>query len=210
MTMLPCHTFTRGDLLPHPSTSKILINLPAHSFFPTHSHSHTHMDTKWLGGPLTDGERGFRGFLLNKWHPGLVWCCQGLNWSPGVQRLLSASVSQWQQVCGAGSKLVQAWDPYLMNDSLANGPLFTSFHCRAISSFSFTAYSKTSPSFVSFIGFDWFGIQKRVGFCLILCVWTLEGRRRICRRWRFDGCLFFFGLLNWWAPWSHGTVSGMM
>lgn len=60
-----------------------------------------------------------------------------------------------------------------MNDSLANGPPFTGPHCRSHLSFSFMAYSKKKknlPGFVSFIGFDWFEILKRVAFCVILYV----------------------------------------
>lgn len=232
MTVFSCHTFTLSHcihtLCPRrPSSStpihiQILINLLSHSSFPTHSHSHIHTDTKCLGGPPDRWGEGFRGVPLNKWHPGLVWCCQGLNWSPGLQRLLSASVSQWQQVCRAGSKLVQAWDPYLMNDSLANGPPFTGFHCRAISRFlSYPTQKKPLPSFVSFIGFDWFGILKRVGFCVILYVWTMEQGGVVSvymgvlvvfgRGGWVGGCIFVhFCLLNWWVPWSHDRGRGMM
>lgn len=110
-------------------------------------------------------------------------------------------MSQWQQVCRAGSKLVQAWDPYLMNDSLANGPPFTGPHCRSHLSFSFMTYSKKRrrrrrknlPGFVSFIGFDWFEILKRVGFCVILnmCEFWVGGacHRRECVE--EDGGVFF-------------------
>lgn len=58
-----------------------------------------------------------------------------------------------------------------MNDSLANGPPFSGVHCRAISRFlSYPTPEKNLPGFVSFIGFDWFEMLKRVGFCAILCV----------------------------------------
>lgn len=57
-----------------------------------------------------------------------------------------------------------------MNDSLANGPPFTGFHCRAISRSLSYPTQKNLPSFVGFIGFDWFEILKPVGFCEILYV----------------------------------------
>lgn len=43
---------------------------------------------------------------------------------------------------------------------------------------------KNLPGFVSFIGFDWFEILKRVGFCVILYVWILVAgvSRRVCVR----------------------------
>lgn len=195
MTVFSCHTFTLSHcihtLCPRrPSSStpihiQILINLLSHSSFPTHSHSHIHTDTKCLGGPPDRWGEGFRGVPLNKWHPGLVWCCQGLNWSPGLQRLLSASVSQWQQVCRAGSKLVQAWDPYLMNDSLANGPPFTGFHCRAISRFlSYPTQKKPCPALLvllGLIGLGFWNVLVFVWFCMCelwsraewyLCIWV--------------------------------------
>lgn len=36
------------------------------------------------------------------------------------------------------------------------------------------------PSFVSFIGFDWFEILKRVGFCGILYVCAMEVGEGVC------------------------------
>lgn len=162
--------------------------------------------------------RGVSGGSSEQMAPWFSVVLSGLNWSPGLQRLLSASVSQWQQVCRAGSKLVQAWDPYLMNDSLANGPPFTGFHCGDISRFLSYPTQKTCPALLVFIGFDWFGILKRVGFCAILYVWTLVHDGCVWVYLCVDGgvflgggCIFLhFCLLNWWAQWSHGTVSGMM
>lgn len=231
MTVLPYHTFTLSRTHTHtppsPIRIQILINLLSHSPFPTHSHSHIHMDTKCLGGPLTDGERGFWGVPLNKWHPGSVWCCQGLNWSPGLQRLLSASVSQWQQVCRAGSKLVQAWDPYLMNDSLANGPPFTGFHCRAISRSLSYPTQKTCPALLVLLGliglrfwnvlvFVWFCVcelWRRAGGSVWVCVGSGggggDGVQGGVGGW-VGGIFVHFCLLNWWALWSHGMVRGMM
>lgn len=48
------------------------------------------------------------------------------------------------------------------------------FIVGAISRFlSWPTQKKKMPSFVGFIGFDWFEILKRVGFCVILYVWIL-------------------------------------
>lgn len=59
-----------------------------------------------------------------------------------------------------------------MNDSLANGFHSPALIVGAISRFLSwpTQKKKSLPGFVSFIGFDWFEILKRVGFCVILYV----------------------------------------